>query len=101
MSRRVDITEKLSFTDKIPALVIRGRELEVNTDAQRWLVTGIMSNDDPGENRLFGAYELSFLRRQDVIEKELKLSFRSYYSTGRPLIWFWEKTASRQQLPYL
>ena len=58
MSRRVDITEKLSFNEN-PCLVIRGRELEVNTDAPTMLkVMGIMSNDDPGAEEIIGAYEL-------------------------------------------
>lgn len=76
MSRRVDITEKLSFNEN-PCLVIRGRELEVNTDAPTVLkVMGIMSNDDPGAGEIIGAYELVFPQAsRDVIEKELKLSF--------------------------
>ena len=76
MSRRVDITEKLSFNEN-PCLVIRGRELEVNTDAPTMLkVMGIMSNDDPGAEEIIGAYELVFPQAsRDVIEKELKLSF--------------------------
>ena len=46
MAKRVDITEKLSF-DENPCLVIKGKELEVNTDAPTMLkVMGIMSNDD-------------------------------------------------------
>ena len=70
MSRRVDITEKLSF-DENPCLVIKGKELEVNTDAPTMLkVMGIMSNDDSGTN------ELVFPQAsRDVIEKELKLNF--------------------------
>lgn len=76
MSRRVDITEKLSF-DENPCLVIRGRELEVNTDAPTMLkVMGIMTNDDPGVGEIIGAYELVFPQAsRDMIEKELKLGF--------------------------
>ena len=49
MSRKVDITEKLSF-EVNPYLVIKGHELEVNADAASVLrVMGIISaNDDPG-----------------------------------------------------
>jgi len=76
MSRRVDITERLSF-DENPCLVIKGRELEVNADAPTMLkVMGIMSGDDPGTGETIGAYELVFPQAsRDVIEKELKLSF--------------------------
>lgn len=76
MSRRVDITEKLSFDEK-PCLVIKGKELEVNADAPTMLkVMGIMSNDDPGTGEIIDAYELVFPQSsRDVIEKEFKLSF--------------------------
>ncbi len=76
MSRKVDITEKLSF-DENPCLVIKGRELVVNTDAPTMLkVMGIMSEADPGTNEILEAYKLVFPQSsRDVIEKELKLSF--------------------------
>ena len=76
MAKRVDITEKLSF-DENPCLVIKGKELEVNTDAPTMLkVMGIMSNDDSGTKEIIDAYELVFPQAsRDVIEKELKLSF--------------------------
>ena len=76
MSRKVDITEKLSF-DENPCLVIKGRELVVNTDAPTMLkVMGIMSGADPGTNEILEAYKLVFPQfSRDVIEKELKLSF--------------------------
>lgn len=76
MAKRVDITEKLSF-DENPCLVIKGKELEVNTDAPTMLkVMGIMSNDDSGTKEIIDAYELVFPQEsRDVIEKELKLNF--------------------------
>lgn len=76
MAKRVDITEKLSF-DENPCLVIKGKELKVNTDAPTMLkVMGIMSNDDSGTKEIIDAYELVFPQAsRDVIEKELKLNF--------------------------
>lgn len=77
MARKVDITEKLSFEEN-PSLVIKGKELEVNTDAPTMLkVMNLTLDDGPGVKEIMGAYEMIFPQAsRDVIEKELKLDFK-------------------------
>ena len=59
MAKKVDITEKLSFEGN-PCLIVKGEELEVNSDAPTMLkVMGLMT-EDPGVNEMLNAYNLLF-----------------------------------------
>ena len=50
MGKVIDITEKLTFEGN-PALVIKGKHLEVNADAPTMLkVMGLMGGAEPGVN---------------------------------------------------
>ncbi|MGN0987408.1 MAG: hypothetical protein ACI4OO_06175 [Otoolea sp.] len=77
MGKRVDITDKLSF-DGNPALVIKGKELEVNADAPTMLkVMALMDAEDPGAQEIMDAYDMMFPQAsKDMIEKDLKLNFK-------------------------
>ena len=77
MGKRVDITDKLSF-DGNPALVIQGKELEVNADAPTMLkVMALMDAEDPGAQEIMDAYDMMFPQAsKDMIEKDLKLNFK-------------------------
>lgn len=81
MSRKVDITEKLSFEGN-PYLVIKGHELEVNADAASVLrVMGIISaNDDPGLKEMGVAYDILFPQEsKNVIENVIKLDIKDLF----------------------
>ena len=59
MAKKVDITEKLSFEGN-PCVIVKGEELEVNSDAPTMLkVMGLMT-EDPGVNEMLNAYNLLF-----------------------------------------
>lgn len=75
MAKIFDITDKLSF-DSNPALMIKGKKLEVNADAPTMLkVMGVMSAESPGPNEVMQAYNLIFpAGAREEIEK-LKVSF--------------------------
>lgn len=73
--RKVDITDKLTF-DENPALVIKGKEMEVNTDAPTMLkVMGLMGVDEPGAQEVMGAYDLIFADKAKREIEKMKLSF--------------------------
>ena len=69
MGKRVDITDKLSF-DGNPALVIQGKELEVNADAPTMLkVMALMDAEDPGAQEIMEDEGLlSLMVGQNVLE---------------------------------
>lgn len=76
MSRKVDITEKLSFEGN-PSLVIKGKELEVNADAPTMLkVMGLMSNDDPGTKEILDAYDMMFPEESKKKLEKMKMGFK-------------------------
>ncbi len=79
MSRVVDITDKLSF-DENPKLSIKGKELEVNTDATT--VLKIMGITGDGTNvtakDVYDMYELLFSEKARKEIDRLKISFRDF-----------------------
>lgn len=87
MKKQVDITNKLNF-DEAPCLVVKGRELRVNTDAPTMLkLIGIMSDDNPGAKEIIEAYEMIFPKNsRDIIEKKLRLSFNDLIVVVREAI---------------
>lgn len=76
MSKKVDITEKLSFEGN-PFLVIKDKELEVNADAPTMLkVMGLMSGDDPGAQDILDSYEMIFPDKSKKEIDKLKIGFK-------------------------
>lgn len=72
----IDITEKLSFEEN-PILVIKGKELEVNTDAETVLkLMGIIGDqEDASQKEVLDMYELIFPEDSRKAISELSLSF--------------------------
>ena len=63
MAKVIDITEKLTFEGN-PSLVIKGKKLEVNSDAPTMLkVMGIMSAEKPDLATMLQAYEMMFTEK--------------------------------------
>lgn len=76
MTKKVDITEKLSFEGN-PCLVIKGKEIEVNADAPTMLkVMGLMSNEDPGTQEILDAYDMMFPEEAKKKLEKMKLGFK-------------------------
>lgn len=74
MAKVVDITDKLSF-DGNPALMIKGKKLEVNADAPTMLkVMGIMA-DEPGINEIAKVYDMMFSEKTKKEIEKLSLNF--------------------------
>lgn len=72
--RKVDITDKLSFEGN-PALIIKGKELEVNADAPTMLKIMSMVNNGISETeQINGAYELIFSEKSRGMIEKMKLS---------------------------
>lgn len=72
----IDITEKLSFEEN-PILVIKGKELGVNTDAETVLkLMGIIGDqEDTSQKEVLDMYELIFPEDSRKAISELSLSF--------------------------
>ena len=78
MSKVVDITEKLSF-DTNPKLKIKGKEYEVNADAETvLLIMGILSTEGDGPGATKKMYELIFSEKEREKIKKLNLQFRDF-----------------------
>lgn len=74
MAKVADITDKLSF-DGNPALMIKGKKLEINADAPTMLkVMGIMA-DEPGVNEILKAYDLILPEKSKKEIEKLSLNF--------------------------
>lgn len=75
--RKIDITEKLDFDSK-QCLVIKGKEIYVNSDAPTMLkVMGLMDGEDSGSaDAVLKMYELLFTDKGREELDKLKLSFR-------------------------
>lgn len=74
MARTVDITDKLSF-DANPVLIIKGKRLEVNSDAPTMLrILNFMGNGGVEINQINEAYELIFPEKSRKELEKLKLS---------------------------
>lgn len=72
--RKVDITDKLSFEGN-PALVIKGKELEVNADAPTMLkIMNIINNEITEVELLSKAYDLIFPDKSRKEIEKMKLS---------------------------
>lgn len=76
MARRVDITEKLSFEEN-PILVIKGKELEVNIDAETVLkLMGTIGDiENTSQKEVLNMYELIFPESSRNVIRDLALSF--------------------------
>lgn len=75
MAKVIDITEKLTFEGN-PSLMIKGKKLEVNSDAPTMLkVMGIMGANDPGINEILETYEMMFPEKSKKEIEKLSLNF--------------------------
>lgn len=84
--RKIDITEKLSFEEN-PELVIKGKELTVNSDAPTVLrVMGIMGEDNPGVKEILQAYNLIFPEDARKTIDDMKLSLADLIKVIREAI---------------
>lgn len=78
MAKRVDITDKLQF-DENPVLIIKGQELEVNTDAPTMLkIMNLMTDDGVEINQVNEAYKLIFPEASRNKIEEMKLSVKDW-----------------------
>lgn len=77
MRKTIDITEKLSFDDN-PALIVKGKTIEVNADAPTMLkVMSMMSKSNtPTLEDVVSAYELMFPEKSRKDIESLKLNFK-------------------------
>lgn len=76
MARKIDITDKLSFEEN-PSLIIKGKNIEVNSDAPTMLkVMGLMSSDDPGAQEILEAYNMVFPEKSKKEIEKMKLGFK-------------------------
>lgn len=78
MAKVVDITDKLSF-DENPALVIKGKRLEVNADAPTMLkIMNLMTAAGVEIEQIGEAYELVFPEKSRKEIDKLKLSVNDW-----------------------
>lgn len=78
MAKVVDITDKLSF-DENPALVIKGKRLEVNADAPTMLkIMNLMTAEGVEIEQIGEAYELVFPEKSRKEIDRLKLSVNDW-----------------------
>lgn len=78
MAKRVDITDKLQFGEN-PVLIIKGQELEVNTDAPTMLkIMNLMTDDGVEINQVNEAYKLIFPEASRNKIEEMKLSVKDW-----------------------
>lgn len=75
MARRADITDKLTFEEN-PSLIIKNKELEVNSDAPTMLrVMDLMEDGNVGAKDLIGVYKMIFPEKSQKEIEGMKLSF--------------------------
>jgi len=78
MGRIVDITEKLDF-DTNPKLVIKGKEYEVNADAETVLkVMGTLNTEGTSPGAVTKMYELIFSEKERKAITKLGLQFKDF-----------------------
>lgn len=77
MAKIVDITDKLSF-DGNPRMIIRGRELEVRSDAPTMLKVMSLISQNPGAKEIMETYELIFSEHDREKIDGLGLSFDDF-----------------------
>ncbi len=83
--KRLDITEKLNFTEK-PVLVVKDKEIEIDNSAVTVLkVMGLMS-DDAGSKEILKAYNLLFNETARKTIDSLRLSFEDFATVVRAAI---------------
>lgn len=70
-----DITDKLNFEEK-PALVIKGEEIEVNSDAPAVLRVMSLMSEKPGPAEITSAYEAMFSEESRRKLEGLNISFK-------------------------
>lgn len=76
MAKIVDITDKLDF-DSNPKIMIKGKEYEVNSDAETVLkVMGILSEEGESPKAITHIYELIFSEKARNAIKKLNLQFK-------------------------
>lgn len=77
MAKVIDITEKLDF-DTNPKITIKGKEIEVNADAETVLkIMGEFGDkDDASPKSILTMYELIFSDRSRKELEKMKLSFK-------------------------
>ena len=86
MAKTVDITEKLDFDDN-PCLIIKGRQIEVNSDAPTILrVMGLMSKEETGAKEIEEAYDLMFPENSKQTIEKLKLKFGDFVTVVQSAI---------------
>ena len=75
--KRLDITEKLNFSEK-PVLVVKDKEIEIDNSAVTVLkVMGLMG-DEAGSKEILKAYELLFDKTARKTVDSLQLSFGDF-----------------------
>lgn len=78
MGKIVDITEKLDF-DTNPKLVIKGKEYEVNADAETALkVLGVLNAEGVSAGAVMKMYELIFSEKERKAIAKLNLQFSDF-----------------------
>lgn len=78
MGKIVDITEKLDF-DTNPKLVIKGKEYEVNADAETVLkVMGTLGTDGSSPAAVIEMYNLIFSEKERKSIAKLNLQFKDF-----------------------
>ncbi len=78
MAKRIDITDKLNF-DENPVIVVKGREIEVNTDASTMLKLLAMVDDgNPSASVIAEMADLLFTEQGKENLDSLKLSIADY-----------------------
>lgn len=76
MAKIVDITDKLDF-DSNPKIMIKGKEYEVNSDAETVLkVMGILSEDADTPKAVMQVYDLIFSEKERKAITKLNLQFK-------------------------
>ena len=75
MAKVVDITEKLNFDDN-PRLKIKGKEIEVASDAPTLLkVMGLLGKENPGPKEVLDAFNMLLPADSRKEIEKMKLSF--------------------------
>lgn len=78
MAKIVDITEKLDF-DTNPKLAIKGKEYEVNADAETVLkVMGTLSTKGATPEAILDMYQLIFSEKERKAITKLGLQFKDF-----------------------
>lgn len=83
--KRLDITEKLNFSEK-PVLVVKDKEIEIDNSAMTVLkVMGLMG-DEAGSKEILEAYELLFDKTARKMVDSLQLNFGDFATLIRAAI---------------